>query len=82
MTSAEQFVDAIVDRVIERLEKPRVLSIKHAATYLDCKEDHVRALLRAGELTALDIGLGDRRKMARIAIEELDRFLELKRRAA
>jgi excisionase family DNA binding protein len=80
--AAAALVDAIAERVIERLSKPRVLSIKHAAVYLDCTDEHVRNLIQRGELKAADIGLGEARKMLRITTEDLDRYLERKRRAA
>lgn len=82
MSASDPIIEAIADRVIERLERPRVLSIKHAAVYLDCAELHVRNLIQKGELKAADIGLGDERRMLRISTEELDRYLERKQRAA
>ena len=81
-TPLDPLIDAIADRVIARLSGPKVLSIKHAAGYLDCTEDHVRNLIARGELKAVDIGLGEVKRMLRVSTEELDRYLELKRRAA
>lgn len=81
-TPLDPLVEAIADRVIKRLSGPRVLSIKHAADYLDCTEDHVRNLIARGYLKAVDIGLGEVKRMLRVSTEELDRYLELKGRAA
>jgi len=78
----EPLVEVIIERLMLRFCGPRVLSIKHAASYLDCTEDHIRNLLSKGLIKYVDIGLGERKKMARIAVEELDRYLDLKRRAA
>ena len=67
---------------MERMAGPRVLSVGHSAGYLDCTEDHVRNLIGRGELKAVDIGLGTVKRMLRISTEELDRYLESRRRAA
>ncbi len=78
----EPFIDAIADRVIERLHGPRVMTVKETAVKLACSTDHVYHLISENQLKAVDIKIGDGNKVLRITTEDFERYLELKRRAA
>lgn len=52
------------------------LTIKQVAAELGCGIDHVRALIAAGELRAVDIGLGRIRRRRAVLREHLDDFKE------
>ncbi|WP_037183865.1 helix-turn-helix domain-containing protein [Rhodococcoides fascians] len=58
----------------------RVLSVAHAAEYLDCSADHVRNLMSDGRIRYLDIGRG--RAKIRIPIADLNDYVEKGLRAA
>ena len=51
-------------------------SIKHAAEFLDSSEDHVFALIRKGELPAVNVGVGNQRRRLKVSDEALKRFIE------
>ena len=80
----ERIVSLVEAMLMKKLYGPRVLSITHAADYLDCSASHVKGLVRRGHIKAVDIGTGEGGggKLPRITVEELRRFLELRRRAA
>jgi excisionase family DNA binding protein len=52
----------------------QVLSVTHAAEYLDCSADHVRNLMSDGQIRYLDIGRG--RAKIRIPIADLNDYVE------
>ena len=78
----EPFIDAIADRVIERLHGPRVTTVKETAVKLSCSTDHVYHLISEGQLKAVDIKIGDGNRVLRITTEDFERYLERRRRAA
>ncbi len=78
----EPFIDAIADRVLDRMAGPRVLSLRNVSERLECTEKHVRHLITAGQLKPVDIGLGETTRTLRVSTDELRRYLELKGRAA
>lgn len=53
----------------------KLLSIPQAADFLGCSIDQIRKLNVAGDLPAIDIGVGNRRRCLRIDEAELQAFL-------
>ena len=78
----EPLVDMLTERVSQNINSQGAYSIQHAAEYLDCSRKHVENLIERGELTPANIAIGEQKKMDRVTRVELDRYLELKRRAA
>jgi excisionase family DNA binding protein len=56
-----------------QLASPR-LTVQAAAQSLGVSESQVLALIRRGDLRAVNIGIGRQRARWRITIEDLDRF--------
>jgi excisionase family DNA binding protein len=52
-------------------ERPAPLTVQELATELDCSEDEVRALIRAGELTTVACGI----RPGRVPRHVLDAYL-------
>ena len=53
----------------------KLLSIEQAAKFLGCSIDQIRKLNVSGELPAINIGVGKRRRCLRIDEAELQAFL-------
>lgn len=58
----------------------RLLNYKESAELLGCHEEHVARLVRAGEITAVAIGKGERGK--RIQVKEALRFIDKRKVSA
>jgi len=65
-------------------EKPilaieKVLTPDEAATELKVTSEHVRSLIRKGDISAINIGTGTKRPLYRITQQALDDFLKQRR---
>lgn len=54
----------------DTLKPPALLTVKAAAELLACSEDHLRALIREGRLSALNLGT-ERRPQYRLSLADV-----------
>ena len=59
-----------------RADKRNLLTVSEVARRLACSPNQVRALISAGRLTALDLGVLGLRRQSRVSEEELARFIQ------
>ena len=58
------------------LPPSKLLRVREAAAFLQCCRNHLRRLMRAGQLTAIDVSHPERNRPAwRITRASLDRFI-------
>ena len=58
------------------MSEPTLLTIENAAERLACSDDQIRKLIKADELTAVNIGSGQQRRCIRVAGDSLRAFIK------
>lgn len=75
----DQLAAAIVAAMPGSAALPRYLALQAVADSLDCSAEHVRSLIEAGHMEAVDIADGGKKQL-RVPQASLQRFMETRKK--